>query len=50
VSPGENRDRGVRSAMAASLTSCLHWKHRFGGTTMESRVLLWFSGIVAAQG
>jgi hypothetical protein len=37
VSPGENRDQGVRSAMAASLTLCLHWKHHFGGTTMETR-------------
>jgi hypothetical protein len=44
VSPGENRDRGVWSTMAASLTSCLPWKHRFGGTTMESWgsvVVLW---------
>jgi hypothetical protein len=37
VSPGENRDWGVRSTMTMSLTSCLPWKHRFGGTIMESR-------------
>jgi hypothetical protein len=50
VSPDENRDRGVRSMMGASLTSCLPWKHRFGGKTMKSRVLLWLSHIVAARG
>jgi hypothetical protein len=37
VSPGENRDWGVWSMTTASLTSCLAWKHRFGGTIMESR-------------